>query len=128
MSCFWDALIRELRPEEAARAGVEGITDARRFAQALQSRGRTVFVTATWQGGALSERERREHASAVEAYDVASVGGGYLCAACDPFLLLLSHAAGVNVRLRFDGTLIEYTSPLPSARWMSLTSTSSHMS
>jgi hypothetical protein len=127
MSCFWDALIRELHPVEASRAGVGGLSDPRQFVEALQLRGRSVFVMTTWQGRHLSEQERREHAASVLNYDVTTIGGGYPCAACDPFLLLLSHAAGVNVRLVFVGSIIEYVSPMPAARWMSLTATSSHM-
>jgi hypothetical protein len=127
MSCFWDALIRELRPEEAQRAGVAGITDPSRFAAALQARARSVFVMVTWQGEHLTEQERRDHALSVSNYIPASVNDGYMCGSCDSFLLLVSHVAGVNIRLSLDGTLFEYASPLPSARWMGLVSSSSHM-
>lgn len=126
MSCFWDALIRELSDEEAARAGVKGVTSPSEFANRLQKHPRT-FVMTRWQGRHLSERQRAENAAAISRYDTTTTADGYGCGSTDPFLLLLSHLAGVHIRHKTPYGTFEYTSLYPKARWLVLESTSNHM-
>ena len=80
-----------------------------------------------WEGSDITEQQRRENATAIAEYDVSTVHNGYYCGSCDPFLLLLSHVAGVHIRHRTPAGTFEYTSQHPSARWMELRSTTSHM-
>jgi len=127
MSCFWDALIRELSDAEATRAGLAGHKRPTEFARQLISLAASSFVLTKWQGRELTEQQRRENAAAVAAYDVSNVNNGYYCGSCDPFLLLLSHLAGVHIRHRTPSGTFEYTSQYPDARWMELRSTSNHM-
>ena len=127
MSCYWDALMRELNDDEVARAGLAGVSEAAEFALRLQRLGAHSFVLTKWQGRDLPEQARRENAAAVQAYDPADVNNGYLCGSCDPFLLLVAHVAGVHIRhCSLHGTF-EYTSMLPSARWIHLHSDAGHM-
>lgn len=126
MSCYWDALIRELSSEEADRAGLGG-RGPREFAQRLKELAPSSFVMTKWQGSDISEQQRRENAAAVAAYDLSTVNDGYLCGSCDPFLLLVSHVAGVHIRHHTPQGTFEYTSQHPQARWMVLRSTTNHM-
>ena len=127
MSCYWDALIRELSDEEAKRAGLDGRKSPREFAQRLKDLAPSAFVMTKWQGSDISEQQRRENAAAVAAYDVATVNNGYFCGSCDPFLLLVSHVAGVHIRHHTPTGTFEYTSQYPQSRWMVLRSTTNHM-
>lgn len=127
MSCFWDALVRELSEEETDRAGLRGIRSPQRFADCLKASAVHAFVTTKWQGDEVGEKQRRENAAAVQNYDTKTVGEGYWCGSCDPFLLLVSHVAGVHIRHVTPSGVFEYTSQYPKARWMELRSNSSHM-
>ena len=127
MSCYWDAIIRELSEQEAARAGLAGIKDPVVFATKLKEAGANCFVLSKWQGAALSEQQRRENAAAVAAYNTDTVRDGYYCGSCDPFLLLVAHVAGVNIHHETPTGTFDYSSQYPAARWITLRSNSRHM-
>lgn len=125
MSCFWDALIRELSEEEAARAGVQGVSSPRDFVERLKAL--QPFVMTRWQGQELTEQQRAENAAAIAQYDSSTTGDGYGCGSSDPFLLLVAHVAGVHIRHRTPYGAFEYMSMHPDARWMELVSDNGHM-
>jgi hypothetical protein len=128
MSCFWDAIHRELTATEKTRAGLTASSYAPRdFVVALQQAAAHSFVLVRWQGSHIDEDERRAHALAVRAYCPLAVDQGYDCGACDSFLLALSQVAGVHIRHTSSHGTFEYTSPHPGARWMELKSNSTHM-
>lgn len=125
MSCFWDALIRELNAQEATRADVSGVTRPYEFVQRLKAQ--QPFVMTRWQGQLLTEQQRAENAAAIAQYDLATTGDGYDCGSSDPFLLLVAHVAGVHIRHRTPHGTFEYTSMHPDARWITLVSNHGHM-
>lgn len=127
MSCFWDALIRELTPEEKATANLPLGPDPIPFAEALQKAGASCVVLTTWQSLPLKETERRENAKAVREFNPAGVANGYLCGACDAFLLLVCQVTGVNIRYTNGTQCFEYVSIRPGARWVGLRSSRGHM-
>jgi hypothetical protein len=128
MSCFWDALIRELQEEDYKLLGMDkGAITPRHFATRLQQLSPNTFVLSKWQGANLSEQLRRENAQAIASFDVSSVHNGYLCGVCDPFLLLITHLVGVHIRHAMGSSVIEYRCVRPEARCILLQSTRTHM-
>jgi hypothetical protein len=85
------------------------------------------LVLTTWQAQPLKETERRENAQAIREFDAAGVTSGYLCGACDAFLLLVCQVAGVNIRFTNGTQSFEYVSIRPGARWVGPRSSGGHM-
>jgi hypothetical protein len=102
MSCFWDGLIHELR-----RYGLPSYVDPRKVVSYLKNEN-TLTRNVLWQSHSLSDKQLQENFTHVRIYDSNSIGNGYDCSSCDPFLLLLCEVFRVHIDHVYMGARIHY--------------------
>jgi hypothetical protein len=103
MSCFWDALIQRLNEIHVIPPG----TNPHGLSMFLKDKNvKTVGVK--WQGSHVSEQQMAENFHHVKDYNVKTIGNGYDCSTCDPFLLLVSEVFKVNIHHIYLNTPIHY--------------------
>jgi len=125
MSCFWDELVQRLKEIHAISPG----TDSHGLSILLKEKNvKTVGVK--WQGYHISEQQMIENFNHVRNYDVNTIGNGYDCSTCDPFLLLVSEVFRVNIHHMYLNTPIYYTRACTCREFPTLrfASSSSHFS
>ena len=67
----------------------------------------------SWQHQPVSSRLQEESFQAVKALESNTIGEGYWCSTCDPFILLISQLFQIDVHHRFCGHLVVYSVPHP---------------
>jgi hypothetical protein len=102
MSCFWDGLLHELR-----RCGLPSYVDPQKLAAYLKNEN-TPTRNVLWQSHSLSEKQLHENFIHVCIYDPNSIGNGYDCSSCDPFLLLMCEVFRVHIDHVYMGAHIQY--------------------
>ena len=97
MTCFWDSLRSKLNIR----------SDNISFISHLQHHNRETSVL--WNDTPLKLMELQENYYHVKKYDTSTIHNGYLCAACDPFLLLISDLYRVQIYNNYNGHVMVYT-------------------
>lgn len=113
MTCFWDAILRQLRGDsEGARllCGGAGAALPRTPSDLVATFKRRNVATAglAWQGQELTSQQLEENQEWVRDYVIRDIGGGHLTSACDPFFCLLAHLARVRVEHAYTGHTVMY--------------------
>lgn len=134
MSCFWDALLRQMQPEDAHKLGVDTSKEtwpsAHSLLLGLQRAATTVDLVkcVLWQGEPLSVREAQEHASALAEISSDEFGRGHWTGSCDSVLLYVCALLQVSIDHRMMGIPISYVYKQEMVhRTLILHSNSSHM-
>lgn len=117
MTCFWNSLIEALGRHDVS---------VRDFIVDLQNRN-THTANVRCNGELVTPQQQEENVAAVQGYDVGGVHGGYMCSACDPFLLLVSEVHVCNIHHTYNGTRIEYRHSSGTGRDIYLASDRGHM-
>lgn len=111
MTCFWNGILAALDVQSINNTfGTKSKTkpNPRQFAQQLKNKNtKTTYVK--WNGKPLTDKELEENFEAIKCYNISTIGRGYDCSCCDPFLLLVSQLFKVNISHRFNNANIRYT-------------------
>jgi len=103
MSCFWDALIQELR----AKRAMTNPMNPKVLAELLK-KNNVQTLNVRWQDEKLSSKQLQENFHHVKIYDSDSVNSGYWCSTFDPFLFLTCELFKVHISHIYLTTRIEY--------------------
>ena len=102
MTCFWDGIINQLRPDDYAKIGFNPPANARELVVLLKCfNQRTPCVR--WNGNTLTSKQIEENIEHIRSFDMNSIHNGYDCSICDPFLLLATDLFEVEMRHRYLG-------------------------
>lgn len=74
----------------------------------------------------LSDKAQEEHEQWINEVEIS--GAGYICAACDPFLLLVSQVFNVTIIHHYAGNTFIFENTRSSTHCITLRSSKSHMS
>jgi len=61
-----------------------------------------------WNGGSLTAKQQDENFEHVKSFREGTIGGGYDCAACEPFLFLVCELFKVNIDHHYCGHTMQY--------------------
>lgn len=108
MTCFWDGLIKELTSKVfSSYFPIKRIIKPRELIQILMEHN-TKTVNVMWNKIMLRDQEMIENYTMVKNFNSNNIYNGYLCSACDPFLLLVCELFNVNIEHNYNGNKIIY--------------------
>ena len=102
MTCFWDGIINQLRPEDYARIGFNPPANAHELVILLKHFNRKTPCV-RWNDTTLTAKQMEENLEHINSFNSNSIHNGYDCSICDPFLLLVTDLFEVEVRHRYLG-------------------------
>lgn len=124
MSCFWDSLLQKLNKEDLIN---KNITLAQDLSEYLQ-KNNTITDNILWNDESLSTKQKEENKEHITDYNRSTMGQGYLCSTCDPFLLLICELFEITIKNNYNGTLITYKNKIKNNYIIQISNTKSHMS
>ena len=74
-----------------------------------------------WNGETLTDKQLEENFEHIRDFNVNSIGGGYLCSTCDPFLFLVCQLFQVDINHNYRGYMMRYriTNPIKTLNFES---------
>ena len=101
MTCFWDGLIKILRPLYIFRSPVDVIL----YLKYNNKKTKTVL----WNNEPLTEKELQENFEAISNLDTRNIRNGYLCSTFDPVLFLISELLEIEIHHKYIDNIIIYS-------------------
>lgn len=110
MSCFWNGIISAITIQQFKKVfptiPPRNPTPKELITLLQQHAVKTDQVT--WNGQQLSSQELDENLEAITSYDNNVFNQGYLCSACEPFLLLICQLFQFKIIHIYNGVTITY--------------------
>jgi hypothetical protein len=109
MTCFWNGLLNGL-PDNKIKEVLKINRKPKpiEFVKLLKNNAiKTPNIL--WNGEKLRNQELDENLLRVKELKENSIGRGYDCSCCDPYLLLICQLFKVNIVHNFNRTIIKYT-------------------
>jgi len=108
MTCFWNGIIVALKQNMIKEHfGLNYKPNAIDFVKMLKQKA-TIPYDVLWNDQEISEQELKDGFKKIVELDPNELRYGYLCSACDPYLMLISHMFKVNIVHKFLNTVINY--------------------
>lgn len=106
MTCFWDGLLKKLKPTDFTIFGMKRKPICDEFVMLIKSNNiKTPDVKCN--GETLNDKDMESNIKRIEI--IKKINNGYDCSCCDPVLLLISQLFTINIAHNFNGTIIDYT-------------------
>ena len=102
MTCFWDGIINQLRPEDYAKVGFNPPANAHELVVLLKHFNRKTPCV-RWNGTTLTPKQLEENLEHIRDFNINSIHNGYDCSICDPFLLLVTDLFEIEIHHRYLG-------------------------
>ena len=126
MTCFWNGILRSLDTTDFQFAMKRNDRpQPKEFIHWLKY-ANSYPVDVYWNNQKLSQKELEEHKIAIETYDINNIYNGYLCSACDSFLLLIAQLFHVNIQHSYRNVIITYKYIKTSRKTLKFVSNSIH--
>jgi hypothetical protein len=106
MTCFWDGILKRLSNEDFKKFNINKPRN-KDFVVFLKNHN-TKTTNVKWNNEKLTEKQLEENITHIKDFNVKSIGGGYLCSTCEPFLFLVSHLFNVNINHNYCGHVMKY--------------------
>ena len=106
MTCFWDGILKRLSNEDFKKFNINKPRN-KDFVVFLKNHN-TKTTNVKWNNEKLTEKQLEENFTHIKDFNVKSIGGGYLCSTCEPFLFLVSHLFNVNINHNYCGHVMKY--------------------
>jgi len=128
MTCFWDALIRELQIDNERHIILGNYTNPVDLVNCLKSKN-TNTNNITWQDEILGEKQKEENYEWIKTYNESNINNGHLTSTADPFLILISFLMDIKIILNYCNSEIIISPPVNKIRYtIKLNNSNSHMS
>jgi len=98
MTCFWDAIRSRLH------LNISNIE----FIQYLKNNNKPTH-SVLWNGNGFSKKQLEENVEHIRDFNENTIGNGYDCSICDPFLILVCHLYNVSISHNYNGHYMKYT-------------------
>jgi hypothetical protein len=108
MTCFWDGIISSLKIDDLNILGLNAIPKPLELAKRLKQLNRKTN-NVYWERSPLRLNEIEENYIHVKDFPQYTIGNGYLCSICDPFLCLLSEILRVNINHTYLNYTVHYS-------------------
>ena len=79
-----------------------------RLSKGAESLFSTEDSSITWNGETLTKKQLQENYDHIIDFNPNTIGNGYDCSVCDPFLLLVCYLFNVNIDHNYNGYLMKY--------------------
>jgi hypothetical protein len=106
MTCFWDGILKRLSNEDFKKFNINKPRN-KDFVVFLKNHN-TKTTNVKWNNEKLTEKQLEENFTHIKDFNINSIGGGYLCSTCEPFLFLVSHLFNVNINHNYCGHVMKY--------------------
>jgi hypothetical protein len=107
MACFWNGILQQLTTVDLKVLGIQN-KNPQSLVQAFKQKAKKTN-SVRWNGDKLSNKQLDENLQHIQTYNIKTIGNGYLCSSCEPFLLLLSELLQVHIHHNYLHTSIKYT-------------------
>ena len=108
MACFWIGLINSLDLKDIKTVfQIKHKPKPKEF-MILLKRYNTKTFDVQWNGVSLNDEHLYENMKHISYLEPKNINKGYLCSACDPVLLLISHLFVLNIVHDFNGNIMHY--------------------
>ena len=109
MTCFWDGLLKKLKPNDFIKSlNVKHKPNCDEFVMLIKSNNiKTPNVKCNDK--TLTDQEIDDNIIRIK--NIKNINKGYLCSSCDPVLILVSQLFSINIIHNFNGTEIKYINP-----------------
>jgi len=124
MSCFWDSLLQKINKGDLQNKNINNPQDLVEYLQ----KNNVITDNVLWNDESLSTKQMEENKEHISDYDKATMGQGYLCSTCDPFLLLICELFEITIKNNYNGTQITYKNKIKNNYIIQILNTTSHMS
>ena len=108
MTCFWDGILANLKEEDFQRSLRVSKPNNRNLVDLLMKNNTLDTRNIIWNGKNITEQETKENYEHIKNFNINSIGNGYLCSSCDPFLILICELFKVNINHKYLGNMIKY--------------------
>jgi len=126
MTCFWDAIRKNLNPNDYTKIELNHNVSHEEFVTQLKLKNKAV-TQVKWQGEYPSKLQRTENYIHVRDFKVSSIRNGYDCSIADPFLFLVADLFNISIYHNYNGHMIVYAKDL-AYRSIHLNSDQGHIS
>jgi hypothetical protein len=108
MTCFWDGIITELTKKVFRHKFLikRVITPIELIKILKEHVVKTVNIK--WNNEKLKKKEIIENYEMIQHFNEKTINNGYLCSACEPFLLLICELFNVDIEHKYNGNNIFY--------------------
>ena len=113
MTCFWDAILQKLTRDDFEKFGlnnevcIEHRMSNGNFVRFLKNFAEKT-PNVTWNGETLTKKQLQENYDHIIDFNPNTIGNGYDCSVCDPFLLLVCYLFDINIDHNYNGHLMKY--------------------
>ena len=120
MTCFWDGILHHLKEEDFQRVFQIKKPNNKNFVKLLKDNLKKT-KDIKWNGETLTDKQLEENFEHIRDFNVNSIGGGYLCSTCDPFLFLVCQLFQVDINHNYRGYMMRYriTNPIKTLNFRS---------
>lgn len=126
MSCFWDALIKNIKHDDIYDIFKFNKINPLIFVNNLKLNNKlvdTIYIN----DQLISKKQQNENYEHIKNYDVNTISNGYLCSTADPFLILIADIFSITINNKFLNKNIIYKPICFSRYTINISNDNGHM-
>ena len=125
MTCFWDAILRNLRSNSDVYKILNNANSPKELVTVLKAKN-TLTTCIIWQEEQFTKLQLKENHEWIKDYDISMIHKGHMTSSCDPFFCLLVYLLNIKIIHNYSGHEIIYSSKSPK-KTFKFSSSKSHM-
>ena len=108
MTCFWDGILKTLNNNDFNLV-VPNMKKIRNINFVVFLKNKNIKTNnVKWNGQNLTQKQLEENFEHIKVFNPNTIGGGYLCSTCEPFLFLVAELFKVNINHNYMGHVMQY--------------------